>query len=358
MKQGNDIWIFNPDYSFKNDIDRVCMFSNRLTSHSGSPDWVGFIHPVQAMILSVFTEVRDLSSIIEDLSVHFNKPYEIIYNLIDKFKENQTNVYSVWDDCKVWFPKNVLIRYQPSKEDVLNYSFTAEDFKCTTVNLKQDRCHKGPISALWMLTNKCITNCKYCYADRNTNYLPMTTEKILDLIEELHNSGMSYIDIIGGEIFLHKGWTVILKKLVDYKMSPTYISTKIPITAPLIDQLKKTGYKNVVQISLDSVNDIVLHDMIGAFAGHVEKTKRGIALLEESGYPIQIDTVLTSKNAKVEEIDKLYEYVKTIRNLTIWEIRVPESSIYSKESFTQVMADKLSLEKIRNHVTYFRYEVK
>lgn len=348
-----DIWILNPDYSFRNDIDRICMFSNRQIRYDGTPDWVGFIHPVQAMILGVFTEAQDLSETIQALSSHFNLPYSTVSDLIEQFKENKSVIHTEWQGFKVWFPENVLIKYNPSSSetDEINYTFSAADLQCSTVDLKQDRCHRGPLSALWMLTSKCFTNCKYCYADRKTRHNPLTTEKILDLIDEFHDIGMSYIDVIGGEIFLHKDWDVILKKLVDCNMTPTYISTKVPITESIMSRLEKTGYRNVVQISLDSMNDVLLRDLIGAGENYVERIKYGISLLERSGYSIQIDTVLTCENATKEEICKLYEYVRTIKNLRLWEIRVPESSIYSNKTYSEVMADKKALVKIQNYVS-------
>lgn len=73
-----------------------------------------------------------------------------------------------------------------------------------TINLKQDRMHIAPQSILLMLTNKCVTNCKYCYADKNTKNVPMSTDEILHLINDAKRLKMSYIDVIGGEVFVVK----------------------------------------------------------------------------------------------------------------------------------------------------------
>ncbi len=350
-KLKNDIWVLNPDYVFKNDKDRICMYSKNELHFDSTRGWIGFIHPIQAMILSLFTTVNNTWEVLNSLATHYNVPYDSLLDKITKFMGNSSYVYSDWKGTKVVFPKNVLVKFAGNMEN-LNYSFTKEDLEINTceINVSQDRCHKGPHSALWMLTNKCTTECKYCYADRNTCHQPLTTDKILDLIEEFHQNGMSYIDIIGGEIFLRKDWNIILKRMVDLDMSPTYISTKMPLDESLVMKLKETGYKRVVQVSLDSVCDDTLKCIIRSREKYIEKIKKGITLLSDQGFNIQIDSVLTNKNSTIDEIKQLYEYISKIENLTLWEIRVPEASIYSMASFNDVKAEKHQLEEIRRYV--------
>lgn len=52
---------------------------------------------------------------------------------------------------------------------------------------------------------------------------------------------------------------------------PNYISTKVPLTEEKIKLLHDTGYNNVVQISLDSLNDYILQKIIGTSIGYVQK---------------------------------------------------------------------------------------
>jgi radical SAM protein with 4Fe4S-binding SPASM domain len=345
----NQIWILNPDYGFKNDNDRICMFAKKDLSFDSTPDWIGYIHPNQAMILSVFTELRPVEDTIHALSKHLNVSTSKMFDLIKDFMGNRTPIFTTWQGIKVGFPKNVLINPKNIENPPI-YDFSFEDLKCSSINLTPDRSHRGPHSALWMLTNKCVTNCKYCYADRKTSYEPLSTQRILEIIDEFSSLKMGYVDIIGGEIFLRKDWDVILKKLVDNRMSPTYISTKLPITESLITKLSKTGFKKTVQISLDSLNDSTLNNTIGTATGYVDKIKTGINLLEKFNYPIQIDTILTSENTTINEIMSLYQYVRNIKNLTLWEIRVPEASLYTPNTFSTIKATRSKIRAIQNFV--------
>ena len=49
------IYILNPDYKFKNDEDRVVMYSQTDVRNDSEKEWIGFIHPYQALLLGLFT---------------------------------------------------------------------------------------------------------------------------------------------------------------------------------------------------------------------------------------------------------------------------------------------------------------
>ena len=287
MNLDNTIYL-NPDYHFKNDIDRIVMYSHREVSQYSSPEWISFIHPVQAIILNLFTEKRTLRENIDLLSKHFNIPVSKVQNLIYPYINNQESFHTESYSQKVYFPKHVLIDSAQLSENEPVYSYKEENLRCEKVNLTADRMHKAPHSMLFMLTNKCATKCKYCYADKNTKCKELDTNQILKIIDESRKLKMIYIDIIGGEVFLKKDWCVILKYLVDNDLMPSYISTKMPVTRDIAQALYDTGYKNVVQISLDSLDDSKLKNIINSTSGYVEKMKEGIGLLQEYGFNIYI----------------------------------------------------------------------
>lgn len=218
------------------------------------------------------------------------------------------------------------------------------------LDLIPGRMHSGPQTMLLMLTNKCVTNCKYCYADRRTKYTPLSTEEVFSLIEQCKELQMSYIDIIGGEVFCRKDWGEILRKLVECDLTPNYISTKMPISEDMAKRLYETGYNHVVQLSLDSLDDTVLAETIGSRKGYVEKMKESVRHLEQFGFKIQIDTILTKQNCNKASIDALHQYIRTISNLTHWEIRIPEMSIYAPETFKDIKAGRKELSQLGEYI--------
>ncbi len=346
----NQIIILNPDYHFKNDNDRIVMYSKKNVIYDSSADWISYIHPVQAMVLGVFTEKKDINEQFSSIENHLKISHDKVEKLISMYINNKTPIYTEIGKKKIPFPKNVLIPFDNIHNEDFHYDFGLKDLQCKHINLLQDRMHKAPNSLLFMLTNKCVTSCKYCYADCKTKYKPLSTKQIFDIIEEAYKLKMSYIDIIGGEVFCRKDWDKILQKLVDLNLTPSYISTKVPFTRNIIEKLYHTGYNNVVQLSLDSLNENVLMNIINCKEGYVNKILSGIELLQEYGFKIQIDTILTNLNSDKRQIEQLFDYIKNIKNLAYWEIRVPEASIYSSDSFSTIKADKRTLSEIERYV--------
>lgn len=142
----NQIWILNPDYVFKNDNDRICMFAKRDLSFDSSPAWIGYIHPHQAMILSVFTTLRPVDETICALSRKLKVSTTKIHDLIKDFMGNSTPIYTTWQGVNIGFPKNVLIHPRDT-ETPPDYDFSIEDLKCSSVNLTPDRNHRAPHTA-------------------------------------------------------------------------------------------------------------------------------------------------------------------------------------------------------------------
>lgn len=339
----DSIIILNPDYHFKNDIDRVVMYSNKQVYHNSSIEWIGYIHPIQAMILGVFTDFKPLKEHLNDLEKHFHLSHEKIVEIISPYISNPEPFYTEIGNVKILFPKNVLIPKDIVADKSIHYDFDMSAFECNSIDLSAERMHRSPQSLLFMLTNECVTQCKYCYADKQKVYKPLNTNKILDIIEEAKKLQLSYIDIIGGEIFCRKDWDIILRKLVEYKLTPSYISTKVPINKNLIEKLHKTGYQNVIQISLDSLNEDVLQNIICCKVGYIKNIQKGIELLQQYGFKIQIDTILTKFNSDQEQLTELFNYISNLKKLIYWEIRVPEASIYTPNTFKEIKADKNKL---------------
>ncbi|MEG0518339.1 MAG: SPASM domain-containing protein, partial [Bacteroidales bacterium] len=151
-------------------------------------------------------------------------------------------------------------------------------------------------------------------------------------------------------VFVKKDWNIILSELVKNDLTPNYISTKVPITESIAEQLFKTGYNNVIQLSIDSLNPNILTKIIGSNKNYIKKMRAGIEILQRYGFKIQIDTILTKYNLKVEDILEMFEYIKSIKNLVYWEIRTPEKSIYNIKSFAEIKAKKGELLNIYHYI--------
>ena len=291
------------------------MYSGNKVNARSAKDWMGLVHPVQAEILLSFCTPRPMSWHYDDLKSKYHLTPEQIDKMIGQYVENTQPVYTQFGKEKIVFPQNVLLTYDNTVKPYSGWRNNNISLECKDIDVSEQRLFTGPQAMTLMMTSRCMTNCKYCYADKDTPYTPMSTEDILHIIDEAKGMGMSYIDVIGGEVFCHKDWAVILKKLVDSELTPSYISTKVPLSERQVKDLKETGYDNVVQLSLDSLDDHILQETISSRIGYAQKMMDSIALLEQNGFKIQIDTILTKHTCNKQNLSALYTFIKSIGNL-------------------------------------------
>lgn len=343
------IVILNPDYSLKNDLKRVCLFSRNSCIHNGRVNWRSFIHPMQGILLSLFSHGYDFEKCILDISTTFGIDAKSAQQLVLPFIENETVIWTEYEGKKILFLENLLIRTEETSSVNLE-KFKVEEFFCKELDLQSERFLRAPHTITIMLNNHCVTKCKYCYADIYSKYNPLSDTKIFDIIGEAKRLNLKAVNLIGGEVFLHKSWKNILTELVSSNLSPEYLSTKVPLTEIIIKDLISTGYKGPVQLSLDSVKDTTLQKVIGTPTGYIERFLKGIRLLDEAGFDIQINTVLTRENSTIEEINLLHNAVQTIRHLNYWEIRIPNKPLPSNPHFKKIAPQKKILQELYKYI--------
>lgn len=321
-------YILNPHYHLRHDIHRVVLFSKGGTDYDYSRNWHTFIHPLQAALLSFFTYNRTMGETLTLLSDFFCKSPEIIEKWMSEFINNPHPVYTYSQQGKIYFPKRMLIEVEEVQGELHFDQLDASSFIYKKPDLTTRRLYTGPLMVTFMLTNRCTTHCKYCYADTATVVSnPLPTARIMELIDEAAQMQVQQVNLMGGEIFLHKDWQKILKRLVGLDIAPGYISTKIPMTHEKIAALTDTGYQGIVQVSLDACDAEVLQASIGAHAGYTEAMLKGLRLLDESSLNYQISSVLTTYNCDIKILDGMLQELSTLKQIRDWRIVPVNNSI-------------------------------
>lgn len=83
-----------------------------------------------------------------------------------------------------------------------------------------------------------------------------------------------------------------------------------------------------------------MHTLIDCKVGYVSKMKQTIVNLEKYGFKVQFDTILTKLNANRKSLDQLFLFISDVTNVEYWEIRIPEVSIYTPETYKKIKASK------------------
>ena len=173
----------------------------------------------------------------------------------------------------------------------------------------------------------------------------------MELIEEANSLPVHLINLMGGEIFLHPDWQIILKKLVDLNLSPEYISTKYPLTGEIINSIIKTGFANPVQTSLDACSSVLLMKTLSVKKDYLLKVLQGIKKLDNSGLKYRITSVLTTYNTKNDVIEKLFNFISELKNISDWRITPAVNSNWIEYAkFRKFKPDKKEIESLYDFI--------
>lgn len=174
---------------------------------------------------------------------------------------------------------------------------------------------------------------------------------MMELIKEASDLQVQQVNLIGGEIFLHKDWKIILKELVKRGIAPEFISTKMPVTQKLLQDVQETGYQGIVQISLDAIHSEILTASLGVNGNYAKEMLHGLQLLDDSGLNYQISSVLTNYNCQVNVLAELLHELSHLKHIRDWRIIPASNSIYKEYNvFSHLKPTKAQITKVFNQI--------
>lgn len=305
-------YVINPCYYLKMDGDRAILCSRDIIRQKiHYEDCFTFIHPLNAQMLTFFNGVDNIDIVRRKIADYMNLPQLYINESINKYIENENGFSIKHKNSWMYFPENLIV----NKDNVTNYSvYDIQDFHHEREPDLESIRTSFPLNINFQLTMKCYTDCIYCYADRAlpTNNL-LSLEQIINIIDQAADIGVLNFDVNGGEVLLHPNYKEIYSKLLQKGYRPL-ISTKIPISLLTIQSLKKIGITGI-QISLDSSNKDVLKKHLGVNDSYIVKMMQTLKHLDQEDFRVQINTVLTSYNSSIEEIDCLVSFLSQYKSV-------------------------------------------
>ena len=338
------IYALNPEYFLKPDKNRA-LISNK----GGDPrikDFMGFVHPVYAILLSLFDGEKKLDQVISIAAKILKKDSAIISNIITPLLENEEELYFQFDGCHFSFPTQVLVKR--NRQHIHN-KLNPESFFIPKKDLDfETRRLNTPLDALFMVNTRCVTNCVYCYVDRGKNMdCDLPVERLKKLIREAKELEIRNINITGGELFLYKNWQVLLSELLTNGFTP-YISTKCPIDEKTICELKDMGLKQI-QISIDSIVSGELCLMLKVKPDYAGKLVETLRTLDKKGFEIYTNTQVTSINQG--SIPQLLDFLLSLKNIKRINMGAAAFSLYLGEAkYKAYKANLEALEQLKTKV--------
>lgn len=192
----------------------------------------------------------------------------------------------------------------------------------------------APASLIIMPTDKCLTDCEYCYACRKPvlgkNLLSL--ERIFELIDEAYKIGVISINVDGGDVFARPEHMQILERMLSYGIEPN-ISTKGYISKEKAKELKKIGLK-WLQVGLDSTQEMC--DKLVRRPGYFDRIVETIHNLDEAGIRVRTNSIITR-----ESLHLLPDLVDFLMTLPLFDIKVAPAFLGCYRSNEHMLLTKL-----------------
>lgn len=198
--------------------------------------------------------------------------------------------------------------------------------------LECDKSYK-PVLTTLCITHKCNLNCVYCYRDKN-NQKDLTTDELLNLIDDLYTRGMRYISLNGGEPLLREDLPLIIDK-IRRKNILCHISTNGLLVSKNIDILEKV---DSIALSLDGF--INSHDINRGKS--YDKVIEAIECLKLNRLKFYVHTVLTKNNK--DAVDEMMLLAKA------YNFKVQISLLRDNKEIS--LTDEEIKEEIKKIITY------
>lgn len=347
-------YVLNHFYKLKHDKYRSLIYSSNANEVAVVVDknWMDFVHPIYAMILSFFSRPIAIKMAVKDIANFLSTKESIVCSLIDKMINSRGYFHIPYKGHDSNFPPNILIQEKELKSEVVDYR--PEMFLYKDVDLNTFRLFNSPLDITFMVNNKCLTNCIYCYANKNYKCKSLDFSKVESIIDEADNLGIRNFSVDGGEFFIYPYWKELLQVLKYHKFVPYLVSTKYLISED--DIVYFSRFNIPLQISLDSYNSKVLDKMVGKIPLYAEKMVETLQCLDKH-YPFQIATILTCYNGTIENMEDMLSHIRQYKNIKKWDIRVAFKSLYALDDFTKIQLKREAIPAIREWVNRKQQEV-
>lgn len=354
-------FILNHLYRVKDDLKRAFLYSTiqaQSFSQWVDKDWMTILHPLLGRLLLIMATPKTYSESVAAISSSFNISESEAGGIFDLFLNNKEIFGLKYKDKVYRIPSNIIIEESEQKCEPYSYPDNLfREFKEQYLDIDTIRYIRAPHTLVFMVTNRCLTDCIYCYADRHTRvskYLPF--DLVEKFVEEAHNLSIKEIMLDGGELFLYPHWKDLILLLKQHQFEIGFISTKMPLTVRDIEFLKSQNI--TVQVSLDSTKPQILCSVLNVSHKYRQQIVSSIKNMDEMGIPYQIATVINRHNCTLDNLNELYEFLASLNNLKGWHIRFAFRSLYSKEDFNKIKAPHDSIDQVVSLVNEYRSKSK
>lgn len=149
-------------------------------------------------------------------------------------------------------------------------------------------------SVTWAVNHACNLRCTHCYDVVAIRRHDLPTERALEVIDRLHEAGVTFIAFSGGEAFLRKDLIELMARCQALGMTFGARSNGTRIRSEVAAKLKELGIA-VVGVSFDGATAETHNAVRGK--GAFQAALAGLEALLAQGIRAQMEVVLSQQNA-------------------------------------------------------------
>lgn len=210
---------------------------------------------------------------------------------------------------------------------------------------------KKPFKLTFAVTNKCNSRCKTCNIWKIKKHNELSTKEIKKFF--VKNNYFNWIDITGGEVFLRKDITEIVKSIIDnneylYLLHiPTNALLPQLVEKKVSEILKLKPNKFILTISIDGPEKI--HDNIRGIKGNFEKATnlyKKLTKKKRSNFEVYVGMTISKDN--YNQVEKTFQAIKKIvPNFSRDKLHI--NVVHTSEHYYQ---NKLNTKSISSKIIY------
>jgi Y-X(10)_GDL-associated radical SAM protein len=174
-----------------------------------------------------------------------------------------------------------------------------------------------PVHVVWEITLACDLKCLHCGSragHRRTDEL--NTEECLEVIESLARLGTREVSLIGGEAYLRKDWTQLIRAIRSHGMYCAIQTGGRNLNPARLEQAVEAGL-NGVGVSLDGLAP--LHDKVRNVPGSFDRAVDTLKRARAAGLAISVNTQIGA--ATMADLPELMDTIIEL-GATHWQIQL------------------------------------
>ena len=174
-----------------------------------------------------------------------------------------------------------------------------------------------PINAVWELTLRCDLACRHCSSRAGRPRADeLTTTEAVDVVRQMAELGVLEVTLIGGEAYLHEGWTDVVRAIRRQGMECTMVTGGRGIDAERARAARDVGIMSV-SVSIDGVE--ATHDALRGLTGSHAAALSAMDHLARVGVQVSANTQIGRRNRR--ELSAIFDEI-TRRGAHSWQLQI------------------------------------